>query len=78
MTEAEKAKPSVSRMESKYFKLVLVIVAGLLTFAAPTYLVYFLANGLDLSFTISMLSGLALFFIGLGLVWFLVRKEVIT
>ena len=62
---------------SKYWKLLLVILAGLFTFGAP-YVVYiansFLKRGVFFSFT----GGIISLIIGLLLIWYLIRSKVIS
>lgn len=65
-------------MESKFMRVLLIIVAVLLLFAGPTYIPYVLSNVLSLSSVVSIAAGLALFIVGLFLVMFLVRKKIIT
>ncbi len=63
---------------SKFWRTLLVILAAFLTFAGPTYLVYALANVLEINYAVSMISGLVLFMIGLGLTLYLIRNKVIS
>ena len=64
-------------MASKYWKLLLVILAGVFTFGAP-YVVYLanrvLKRGIFFSFTGGFLS----LIIGLVLLWYLIRAKVIS
>jgi hypothetical protein len=65
-------------MESKFMRVLLIIVAVLLLFAGPTYVPYVLSSVLSLSSVVSIAAGFALFIVGLFLVMFLVRKKIIT
>lgn len=64
-------------MDSKFMRILLIIVTVLLLFAGPTYVPYMLSSGLNLSSVASMATGLALFIAGFLLMLFLVRKKVI-
>jgi hypothetical protein len=75
---AQKTKQTgTGMMSSKYWKLLLVILAGLFTFGAP-YVVYmsnsFLKRGIFFSFT----GGFVSLIIGLVLIWYLIKKKVIS
>lgn len=73
--EAEEAK--AGRLSSKYWKMLLIVIAGILTFGAP-YVAFsashYMKRGVFFSFTGGFLS-LAL---GLILTWYLVKKKVIA
>jgi flagellar basal body-associated protein FliL len=64
-------------MDSKFMRILLIIVTVLLLFAGPTYVPYMLSSGLNLSSVASMAAGFALFIVGFLLMLFLVRKKVI-
>jgi hypothetical protein len=59
-------------------KTLLVVVAAFLVFVGPTYFVYVAVNVLELDYAISMGSGIALFAVGLVLLWYLVKNKVIS
>jgi len=63
---------------SKFWRIFLVIVAVLLIFAGPTYVPYLLVDLLKVNYVVSIVSGLALLIVGLVLMWYLIRKRVIT
>ncbi len=65
-------------VSSKFWRAFLVIVAVFLIFAGPTYISYLLFNILNANYVASIVSGLALFIAGLFLMWFLIRKKIIT
>jgi hypothetical protein len=71
---------SVGRFDvsSKFWRVLLVIVAVFLIFAGPTYFSYLLFNILNVNYVASIVSGFALFIVGLFLMWFLIRKKIIT
>jgi len=54
------------------------MLAVALIFAGPTYTVLVLWRGLDLDYTLSMVSGFFLFIMGLVLLLFLIRRKVIS
>ena len=63
---------------SKFMRVLLIIVTALLIFAGPTYISYVLLNILNLSYVTSVATGFALFIAGLLLMFFLIRKKIIT
>ena len=65
-------------MESKFMRILLIIVTVLLLFAGPTYVPYVLSSVLNLSSVVSVAAGFALFAVGLFLMLFLVRKKTIS
>jgi hypothetical protein len=65
-------------VSSKFWRVLLVIVAVFLIFAGPTYISYLLFNILNVNYVASIVSGFALFIVGLFLMWFLIRKKIIT
>jgi hypothetical protein len=80
MTEKkEKSKSTRLDLNSKFWKTFLVILAVLLTFAGPTYIVYVVfLKFLDMDYIVSMVSGFALFIVGLVLIWYLIKCKVIS
>jgi hypothetical protein len=65
-------------VDSKFMRILLIIVTALLIFAGPTYISYVLLNILNLSYVTSVVTGFALFIAGLLLMFFLIRKKIIT
>ena len=65
-------------VSSKFWRVLLIIAAVLLIFAGPTYISYLLFNILNVNYVASIVSGFALFIAGLLLMWFLIRKKIIT
>ncbi len=65
-------------LNSKFWKTFLTLLAALLTFAGPTYVVYALADILNIDYFVSMASGVILFLVGLVLMWYLIRKKIIS
>jgi len=65
-------------VNSKFMRVFLVIVAVFLIFAGPTYVSYVLFNILNVNYLASVVSGFALFIVGLLLLCFLIRKKIIT
>jgi hypothetical protein len=65
-------------VSSKFWRVLLMIAAVFLIFAGPTYISYLLANILNVNYVASIVSGFALFIVGLFLMWFLIRKKIIT
>ncbi len=65
-------------LNSKFWKTFLVVFSAFLTFAGPTYVIYVLLNVLKVDYAISMVFGFALFVVGLGLMWYLIKQKVIS
>jgi len=65
-------------LSSRLWKTFLVVLATFLTFAGPTYIVYVLLNILEIDYAVSMLSGFVLLIAGLALIWYLIKKKVIS
>ncbi len=61
---------------SKFTKIALTIVTMLLIFAGPTYVPYLLEK--SISFEANVIVGAVLFFAGLGMLVYLVRKKIIS
>jgi cytochrome c biogenesis protein CcdA len=74
MTEKnENKKSGMFDTSSKFWRTFLIVVAALLIFAGPTYLIYLMTNFLKVNQFASMISGLAMLVVGLLLLGFLVR-----
>jgi hypothetical protein len=65
-------------LSSKFLRVLLVIVTVLLIFVGPTYIPYLLFDVLNVNYVASIVTGLALFIAGLFLMWFLMRKKIVT
>jgi len=83
MTEKkQKSKSRISirlDLSSKFWKTFLLILAVFLTFAGPTYMVYVVfLKILKMDYVVSMASGFALFIVGLVLIWYLIKRKVIS
>jgi len=66
-------------LSSKFWKTFLVVLAVFLTFAGPTYIVYVVfLKIIKLDYIVSMASGFALFIVGLVLIWYLIKRKVIS
>ena len=74
----EKKQGKTGLLGSKYGKAFLVIIAGLFTFGGP-YAVYVMNNVIKIRhFLYSVISGFALFIVGLILIWYLIKNKVIS
>ena len=67
----------VSGLDSKFMKVLLIIVAGLLIFVGPTYIPYLLSDILKVDYIASLVVGALLFIVGLVMLIYLYRKKVI-
>lgn len=72
MTE-QKQKANVGFLQSKYWRMLLVLVMGILLFGAP-YALYILQK----HYTISTIAGFGSVILGLLLMWYLIKIKVIT
>jgi hypothetical protein len=79
MADEKQDTKSMGRMDlnSKFWKTFLVILSAFFTFGGP-YLVYVLFHVLDINYYVSMISGTALFTVGLVLMLYLIKKRVIS
>ena len=71
---------NVSRFDlnSKFMRVFLILLSVFLIFAGPTYISYVLFDALKVNYVASVVSGFALFIVGLLLMLYLVRKKIIT
>jgi hypothetical protein len=76
----EKQQTRSRILESRQWKVILTVIAALLTFGSPyfAYVMTRVTRALDMSWFISIGSGGVLFAVGLGLIWYLIRKKVIS
>ena len=83
MTEKkQKSKSRISirlDLSSKFWKTFFIVLAVFLTFAGPTYIVYAVfLKILKMDYAVSMVSGFALFIVGVVLIWYLIKNKVIS
>jgi uncharacterized membrane protein len=76
MTENEST--GMLDMESKFWRTTLLLVSVVLIFAGPTYVPYVMSDIAHIDYIASTVVGVVLLIVGLVLMWFLVRKKVIT
>lgn len=69
-------QPKIGMLESKFWRTIIVIIAGILVFGGA-YLAYLMINVLNIDYAVGMVSGLVLFIIGLILIIYLIRKKAI-
>ena len=63
--------------DSKFMRVLLIIVTALLIFAGPTYVPYVLTS-VNVSSAAATIAGFALFIVGLFSMLFLVRKKIVS
>jgi hypothetical protein len=63
---------------SKFMRVLLIIVSVFLIFVGPTYVSYVLADVLNINYAASVVTGFALFILGVLLMGFLIRKKIVT
>jgi hypothetical protein len=73
----EKQQTRSGMFESRYRKVIFTVIAAFLTFGSP-YLVYLMIHALKMGWFVSIGSGGVLFVIGLVLIWYLIKKKVIS
>jgi hypothetical protein len=73
----QKQKPKVGFLNSKYWRMLLVLIMGLLLFGAP-YAAYAFISVLKVRFLYSTGLALGSIVLGLLLMWYLIRKKVIV
>ncbi len=78
MTKKRRETSARLNLGSKFWKTFLTVLAAFLTFAGPTYMVYVLRNILEIDYFVSIASGIVLFVAGLVLIWYLIRKKIIS
>jgi len=69
----QKQEAKTGFFNSKYWRMLLVLVMGILLFGAP-YAMYILQK----HYTISTLAGFGAVFLGLVLMWYLIKAKVIS
>lgn len=74
---AEKQKPNAGFLNSKYVRMFLVLIMGLLLFGAP-YAAYAFIDVVKLRFLYSTALALGAIVLGLLLMWYLIRKKIIV
>jgi hypothetical protein len=65
-------------VNSKFMRVFLILLSVFLIFAGPTYISYVLFDALKVNYVASVVSGFALFIVGLMLMLYLIRKKIIT
>jgi hypothetical protein len=78
MTENQDSATGTGLLESKFWRVFLILIAALMIFMGATYVPYMLSDALKLDYYASIGVGFVVFLIGLVLMLYLVRKKVIT
>jgi len=76
MSEQKRGSSGSSRIDVRFRNALLAVIAALFTFGGP-YVVYVLTH-LKMSMILSVVSGFALFAVGLALIMYLIKKKVIS
>jgi pilus assembly protein TadC len=63
--------------ESKFMRVFLTLISALLIFAGPTYIPYIL-EAIGLAYIAAIVLGVALFAVGLFMLFYLYRKKIIN
>jgi uncharacterized membrane protein HdeD (DUF308 family) len=64
-------------LTSKFWRILLVLLAVLLIFLGPTYVPYVLSDLLKVDYAASTVLGAILLIVGIALIWYLIRKRII-
>jgi hypothetical protein len=75
---AENESTGMLDMNSKFWRTTLLLVSMVMIFAGPTYIPYLMADIAHIDYVVSVVVGVVLLAVGLVLMWFLVRKKIIT
>jgi len=62
---------------SKFWRTALVIIAAILIFGGPTYLVFLLRHALSVNDSAAVAAGFAVLVVGVLLLGYLIRKKII-
>jgi cytochrome c biogenesis protein CcdA len=65
-------------INTKFMRVLLMILTVVLIFVGPTYIPYLLFDIVHVNYIASIITGFVLFVAGLLLMWFLIRKKIIT
>jgi len=75
-SDEERSRGLLSGSELR--RTLLIVLAAILTFAGPTYTVYLMVNVLKVDYIISMSLGLALFVVGIALIFYLIKNRIVS
>jgi hypothetical protein len=78
MVENDESNVGRFDVNSKFMRVFLILVSVFLIFVGPTYISYVLFDALKVNYVASVVSGFALFIAGLLLMFFLIRKKIVT
>jgi len=78
MVENDESNVDRFDVNSKFRRVFLILVSVFLIFVGPTYISYVLFDALKVNYVASVVSGFALFIAGLLLMFFLIRKKIVT
>jgi len=78
MVENDESNVGRFDVNSKFMRVFLILVSVFLIFVGPTYISYVLFDALKVNYVASIVSGFALFIAGLLLMFFLIRKKIVT
>ncbi len=78
MSDDDEGEEYEGFLGSKFWRTTLMVVAVALIFAGPTYLPFALNDFLHVDYVASLVVGVVLLVVGLVLLWFLIRKKIVT
>ena len=78
MTENEEGISGSGFLESKFWRVFMILLAVFLIFVGPTYISYVMSDALKVDYVASITIGFVLFIIGIVIVLYLIRKKVVT
>jgi hypothetical protein len=77
MSEQKRGSSGSSRIDVRFQNALLAVAVALFTFGGP-YVVYVLTHLFKMDMILSVVSGFALFAVGLALIGYLIKKKVIS
>jgi uncharacterized protein YybS (DUF2232 family) len=78
MAQKQNIENQAGFLQSKFNRIFTMLITALLIFAGPTYVPYAMFDLAGIDYFASILTGLALFIVGLGLMVYLIKQKVIT
>lgn len=78
MTLEDKTVSGGRIAESKFLRILMILLSVALLFIGPTYIPYLMTDALKIGLIVSDVTGLVLFLIGAVMLGILIRKKVIT
>jgi uncharacterized protein YybS (DUF2232 family) len=78
MAQKQTVNNQAGFLQSKFSRIFMMLVTMLLIFAGPTYVPYAMFDLAGIDYIASVVTGLLLFVVGLGMMVYLIKKKVIS